>query len=126
MTNRFKNARQNREFTQDDVNSDVKEVSEPITNKIITRNKSVVLIEKNTIPMAKRTRTKHGRNLTTPLFVEELNVIDEAVKKIGQDQDISINIFIRQTILEQCKKILGKDIFNEIMSNQQNSIKNKN
>ena len=91
MTNRFKAARQNTEFTHNDVNSDVKENIEQTSKKnIITRNQSVVIIEKNTLPIAKRIRTKHGRNLTTPLFVEELIAIEEAVKKIGLEEDISI------------------------------------
>lgn len=30
--------------------------------------------------------------------------------------------FIRQTILDQCKKVLGKEGFNEIMANQLNSV----
>ena len=51
--------------------------------------------------------------------------IEEAVKKLGQEQDISIATFIRQTILDQCKKVLGKEGFNEIMANQLNSVKPK-
>ena len=126
MTNRFKAARQNTEFTHNDVNSDVKENVEQTSKKnIITRNQSVVIIEKNTLPIAKRIRTKHGRNLTTPLFVEELIAIEEAVKKIGLEEDISMATFIRQTILDQCKKVLGKETFNQIMTNQLNSIKPK-
>ena len=126
MTNRFKAARQNTEFTHNDVNSDVKENIEQTSKKnIITRNQSVVIIEKNTLPVAKRIRTKHGRNLTTPLFVEELIAIEEAVKKIGLEEDISMATFIRQTILDQCKKVLGKEAFNQIMTNQLNSIKPK-
>ena len=124
MTNRFKAARQNTEFTHNDVNSDVKENIEQTSKKnIITRNQSVVIIEKNTLPIAKRIRTKHGRNLTTPLFVEELIAIEEAVKKIGLEEDISMATFIRQTILDQCKKTLGKEAFNQIMANQLNSVK---
>ena len=130
MTNRFKAARQNTDFTHTDVNSDVnsdvkENIEQPSEKNIITRNQSVVIIEKNTLPVAKRIRTKHGRNLTTPLFVEELTAIEEAVKKLGQEQDISMAIFIRQTILDQCKKVLGKEDFNQIMTNQLNSIKPK-
>ena len=124
MSNRFKAARQNTDFTHTDVNSDVKKNIEQLSEKnIITRNQSVVIIEKNKLPIAKRIRTKHGRNLTTPLFVEELAAIEEAVKKIGQKQDISMATFIRQTILDQCKKTLGKEAFNQIMANQLNSVK---
>ena len=126
MTNRLKAARQNTEFTHNDVNSDVKEnIEQPSKINIVTRNQSVITIEKNTLPVAKRVRTKHGRNLTTPLFVEELTAIEEAVKKLGQEQDISMATFIRQTILDQCKKVLGKEGFNEIMANQLNSVKPK-
>ena len=126
MTNRIKAARQNTEFTHNDVNSDVKEnIEQPSKINIVTRNQSVITIEKNTLPVAKRVRTKHGRNLTTPLFVEELTAIEEAVKKLGQEQDISMATFIRQTILDQCKKVLGKEGFNEIMANQLNSVKPK-
>ena len=126
MTNRFKAARQTTEFTHNDVNSDVKEnIEQPSKINIVTRNQSVITIEKNTLPVAKRVRTKHGRNLTTPLFVEELTAIEEAVKKLGQEQDISMATFIRQTILDQCKKVLGKEGFNEIMANQLNSVKPK-
>jgi hypothetical protein len=126
MTNRFKAARQNTEFTHNDVNSDVKEkIDQPSKTNIITRNQSVVVIEKNALPVAKRIRTKHGRNLTTPLFVEELIAIEEAVKKLGKEQDISMATFIRKTILDQCKKVLGKEDFNQIMANQLNSIKPK-
>ena len=108
------------------MNSDVKEnIEQPSKINIVTRNQSVITIEKNTLPVAKRVRTKHGRNLTTPLFVEELTAIEEAVKKLGQEQDISIATFIRQTILDQCKKVLGKEGFNEIMANQLNSVKPK-
>ena len=124
MSNRFKAARQNTDFTHTDVNSDIKKnIEQPSEKNIITRNQSVVIIEKNKLPIAKRIRTKHGRNLTTPLFVEELAAIEEAVKKIGQEQDISMATFIRQTILDQCKKTLGKEAFNQIMANQLNSVK---
>ena len=51
--------------------------------------------------------------------------IEEAVKKLGKEQDISMATFIRQTILDQCKKVLGKEDFNQIMANQLNSIKPK-
>ena len=128
MSNRIKKAMENTEITQDDVNSDAK-VSDGKEKKdkeqIVTRNKSIINIEKNTLPIAKRVRTKHGRNLTIPLFVEELNVIDEAVKKLGQDQNISISVFIRESILQQCKKVLGAKEYQEILNNQLNVTKPK-
>jgi hypothetical protein len=122
--NRFAKARQNKEFTHIDVNSDAKDSTGNIqSNKIVTRNKSVVLLEPNTLPVSTRSRTKNGRNLTIPLFVEELNVIEKAVSILGQDSDTSINSFIRQTILNQCKKIIDKDEYKKIISNQLNVIK---
>ena len=57
--------------------------------------------------------------------MKENENLKEAVKKLGQEQDISMATFIRQTILDQCKKVLGKEDFNQIMTNQLNSIKPK-
>lgn len=122
--NRFSKARQNKEFTHVDVNSDAnKSDNNNSSNKIVTRNKSVVLLEPNTLSASSRSRTKNGRNLTIPLFVEELNVIEKAVSILGQDSDTSMNSFIRQTILNQCKKIIDKDEYQKIISNQLNVIK---
>ena len=122
--NRFAKARQNKEFTHIDVNSDTKDsTGTPPSNKIVTRNKSVVLLEPNTLPVSTRSRTKNGRNLTIPLFVEELNIIEKAVTILGQQSDTSINNFIRQTILDQCKKIIGKEEYQKMLSQQLNVIK---
>ena len=55
MSDRFKKALKNQEFIHEDVNSDIKPNQEPKT-EIITRNKSIVHIEKNTLPTAKRVR----------------------------------------------------------------------
>jgi hypothetical protein len=52
-------------------------------------------------------------------------VIDEAVKKLGQDQNISISVFIRESILQQCKKVLGAKEYQEILNNQLNVTKPK-
>ena len=122
--NRFAKARQNKEFTHIDVNSDAKNLTGATPpNKIVTRNKSVVLLEPNTLPVSTRSRTKNGRNLTIPLFVEELNIIEKAVTILGQQSDTSINSFIRQTILDQCKKIIGKEEYQKMLSQQLNVIK---
>ena len=122
--NRFAKARQNKEFTHIDVNSDTKDsTGTPPSNQIVTRNKSVVLLEPNTLPVSTRSRTKNGRNLTIPLFVEELNIIEKAVTILGQQSDTSINNLIRQTILEQCKKIIGKEEYQKMLSQQLNVIK---
>ena len=122
--NRFAKARQNKEFTHIDVNSDAKDSTDSTpSHKIVTRNKSVVLLEPNTLPVSTRSRTKNGRNLTIPLFVEELNIIEKAVTILGQQSDTSINSFIRQTILDQCKKIIGKEEYQKMLSQQLNVIK---
>ncbi|UIJ77573.1 hypothetical protein [Acinetobacter sp. SH20PTE14] len=122
--NRFAKARQNKEFTHIDVNSDAKDSASTLpSNKIVTRNKSVVLLEPNKLPVSTRSRTKNGRNLTIPLFVEELNIIETAVNILGQKSDTSINNFIRQTILDKCKKIIGKEEYQRMLNQQLNVIK---
>ena len=84
MTNRFKAARQNKEFTHNDVNSDVKEnIEQNSKMNIVTRNQSVITIEKNTLPVAKRIRTNHGRHPTPPLLAQDLPALEEPVQKIG-------------------------------------------
>lgn len=71
MTNRFKAARQNTEFTHNDVNSDVEEnIEQPSKINIVTRNQSVITIEKNTLPVAKRVRTNMAEILQ-PLFLSK-------------------------------------------------------
>jgi hypothetical protein len=55
--------------------------------------------------------------------VEELNIIEKAVTILGQKSDTSINNFIRQTILDQCKKIIGKEEYQKMLSQQLNVIK---
>ena len=54
-----------------------------------------------------------------------LNAQDVIHELVASAKDISIATFIRQTILDQCKKVLGKEGFNEIMANQLNSVKPK-
>lgn len=119
--NRFKRAKTNNDFVQN-VNSDVKGTDQV---KITTRNKTEIILEPNELELKQRTRQKLGRNLTIPLFVEELNVIEEAIQLAVDGQDLSINSFVRSTLLTQCKQILGEDEYNKIMSKKLNVIKNK-
>ena len=72
-----------------------------------------------------RSRTKNGRNLTTPLFVEELELIEKAVSIKAEDMELSISAWIRKTLLDAAKKIVGKEEAEKILSNQLNVIKNK-
>lgn len=116
---------ENTEFTQNDVDSDAKKPEVEVKAEIVTRNKMVINIEKNTLPQAKRVRTKVGRNITIPLYVEELNVIEQAVKKLGESQNISINVFLRESILQQCKKVLSAKEYQELLDNQFNVVKSK-
>ena len=71
---RFQKARTQTDFIED-INSDVK----PPKKEVVTRNKSVIELEENKLSCSVRSRTKNGRNLTTPLFVEELELIEKAV-----------------------------------------------
>lgn len=121
--NKFKRARENVTFVQD-VNSDAKGI--PLKKTLTTRNKSEVEIEPNTDSNRERSRTKQGRNITTPLFVEELKIIEAAVSKISEkNTDITISNFIRDTILAKCEKTLGKDIFKQLQDDKWNVVKKK-
>lgn len=118
---RFKRARQKQEFIQN-TNSDI-ETKEVRT--VVTRNKSSIQLEENTLSPRQRSRTKQGRNITIPLFHEELSIIEEAVSKLSENGDTSINNFIRESILKECKRIIKKDAYESIISNKFNVIKNK-
>lgn len=120
---RFKRAREKTAFIED-ANSDVK-VAEPKTKKITTRNKSEVELESNTLSNRERSRTKQGRNITVPLFPEELKAIEAAVSKLSELGDTSINAFIRETILAKCEKVIGKEYYKSIISDKFNVVKNK-
>lgn len=52
-------------------------------------------------------------------------LLKRLVSILGQNSDTSINSFIRQTILNQCKKIIDKDEYQKTISNQLNVIKPK-
>lgn len=123
MDNKFKNARQNASFVED-VNSDI-EQDTIATNTLVTRNQKSVTIEPNTLSQKERSRTKHGRSLSVPLFVEELSLIEQTVEHLNKKSDISLSNFIRQTLLEKCQKVLGKDEFNKISDLKYNVVKNK-
>ena len=122
-SNKFKAARQNKEFVQD-VNSDAAD-SAPKQITITSRNKSQVTLEPNTLSQRERSRVKNGRNLTIPLFAEELLIIEAAVESISQKEDISINAFIRNLVLDKCKKVIGKEAFDELNDRKLNVIKAK-
>ena len=121
--NKFKAARENKDFVQD-VNSDATEpTSKQIT--VTSRNKSQIILEPNTLSQRERSRVKNGRNLTIPLFAEELLMIEAAVESLAQKEDISINSFIRNIVLDKCKKVIGKDAFDKLNENKLNVVKAK-
>ncbi|UQL59788.1 hypothetical protein M1S32_14645 [Acinetobacter baumannii] len=69
-SNKFKAARENKDFVQD-VNSDA---ADPMPKQITvtSRNKSKSnTLEQNTLSQRERSRVKNGRNLTIPLFAED-------------------------------------------------------
>lgn len=122
-SNKFKAARENKDFVQD-VNSDATEpTSKQIT--VTSRNKSQIILEPNTLSQRERSRVKNGRNLTIPLFAEELLIIEAAVESLAQKEDISINSFIRNIVLDKCKKVIGKDAFDTLNENKLNVVKAK-
>ncbi len=121
--NKFKAARENKDFVQD-INSDATEpTSKQIT--VTSRNKSQIILEPNTLSQRERSRVKNGRNLTIPLFAEELLMIEAAVESLAQKEDISINSFIRNIVLDKCKKVIGKDAFDKLNENKLNVVKAK-
>lgn len=124
-SNKFKAARENKEFVQD-VNSDAADPVDPAPKQITitSRNKSQVTLEPNTLSQRERSRVKNGRNLTIPLFAEELLIIEAAVESLSQKEDISINAFIRNLVLDKCKKVIGKEAFDQLNNNKLNVVKN--
>lgn len=107
------------DFVQD-VNNDV----QPKTAQIIkTKSQKQLTIATNTLPNKDRSRTKHGRSLSVPLFVEELELIEKTVEKISEQHDISVSNFIRQIILDKCLSTLGKTEYDSINNNKRNVIK---
>lgn len=118
---RFNRVKKNTDFVQD-INSDTKAV---VTETIKTRNQKGVTIAPNNLPMRGRSRVKHGRTLTIPFFVEEIELIERAVEKLSQ-ADTSTTNFMRQVLLDKCLDVLGKDEYNSINDVKRNVIKSKN
>lgn len=118
---RFNRVKKNANFVQD-VNSDSKAV---VSETITTKNKSATLtITPNNLPMKERSRVKHGRTLTIPFFVEEIELIERAVEKLSQSDNSTTN-FMRQTLLDKCLAVLGEDEYNTINDVKRNVIKGK-
>lgn len=118
--NRFKRAREQIEFVHD-INSDTQEPQ--VLEKVITRNKNEVVIEPNDLTPKQRSRTKHGRNISVPLYVEELEIIEAAVEKISLQQEISVSNFIRQSLLSRCQEILGQSEYERLNAIKRNVVK---
>lgn len=118
--NRFKRAREQVEFVHD-INSDTQEPQ--VLEKVITRNKNEVVIEPNDLTPKQRSRTKHGRNISVPLYVEELEIIEAAVEKISLQQEISVSNFIRQSLLSRCQEILGQSEYERLNAIKRNVVK---
>ena len=119
--NRFKRAREQVDFVQD-VNSDTQDTIKAV-EKVITRNKNEVVIEPNNLTTKQRSRTKHGRNISVPLYVEELEIIEASVEKISVQQEISVSNFIRQTLLNRCQEILGQNEYDKLSALKRNVVK---
>ena len=119
--NRFKKAREQVDFVQD-VNSDTQDTIKAV-EKVITRNKNEVVIEPNNLTTKQRSRTKHGRNISVPLYVEELEIIEASVEKISVQQEISVSNFIRQTLLNRCQEILGQNEYEKLNAVKRNVVK---
>lgn len=119
---KFKRAREKSSFIQN-INSDIVNPSE--LKKITTRNKSEIQIEPNKLDNKNRSRTKQGRNITVPLYVEELTIIEATAAKISEINDISINSFIRETLLLKCRELLGEQEYEKLSSIKYNVVKNK-
>lgn len=115
--NRFKRAREQVDFVQD-VNSDTQTIE-----KVITRNKNEVMIEPNILTPKQRSRTKHGRNISVPLYVEELEIIEATVGKLSEQHEISVSNFIRQTLLNRCQDVLGQDEYEKLNAAKRNVVK---
>ena len=114
--NKFDRIKANSDFIQD-VNSDVKQ-----TQIITTKGQKQLTLEPNTLSNKERSRSKHGRNLITHLFVEELEAIELTAEKLGEP---SVSNFVRQLILDKCQNVLGDEDYNRITSNKRNVIKSK-
>ncbi len=82
-----------------------------------------MVIEPNNLTSKQRSRTKHGRNISVPLYVEELEIIESAVEKVSLQQEISVSNFIRQTLLNRCQDILGQAEYERLNTLKRNVVK---
>ena len=119
--NRFKKAREQVDFVQD-VNSDTQDTIKAV-EKVITRNKNEVVIEPNSLTPKQRSRTRHGRNISVPLYVEELEIIEATVGKLSEQHEVSVSNFIRQTLLNRCQEILGQNVYEKLNAVKRNVVK---
>ena len=113
---KFKRARQNQNFVED-TNSDV---SKKKIKTVLTRSNHEIQFEENTLSTRQRSRTKHGRNITVPLFQEELHALETAVAILSETKELSISAFIREALLKECKKVMGKDSYESIICTKLN------
>ena len=102
------------------VNDDVKPVTKP--QSIKTRGNKQLDLEPNQLSNKERSRSKHGRTLITHLFVEELELIEQAVEQLDEP---SISNFVRETLLAKCQAVLGKEQYNRINDSKRNVVKKK-
>ena len=114
--NKFDRIKANADFIQD-VNSDVKQ-----TQIITTKGQKQLTLEPNTLSNKERSRSKHGRNLITHLFVEELEAIELTAEKLGEP---SVSNFVRQLIFDKCQIVLCDEEYATTTSHTLTLIKNK-
>lgn len=108
----FDNINENKGFIED-VNSDLKPLT---TQTIITKGKSVLTIEPNTLSAKQRSRSKNGRTIVVHLFVEELELIEQTAEKLSEP----VSNFARQVLLDKAKVTLGEDHYNRTLENKRN------
>ena len=119
--NRFKRAREQVDFLQDVKKK--KQKTKKTDKKNITRNKNEVVIEPNSLTPKQRSRTRHGRNISVPLYVEELEIIEATVGKLSEQHEVSVSNFIRQTLLNRCQEILGQNEYEKLNAVKRNVVK---
>ncbi|HAV4576036.1 hypothetical protein E5H25_18090 [Acinetobacter baumannii] len=90
----------------------------PFKNHHTARNNIQIELLKNDLTARKRNRKKHGTNLTVPLYIEELLVI-QAAFDVDQSVD-SVNDLIRQTILAKAEEILGERKYKKVIAEEWN------
>ncbi|MDQ9034680.1 hypothetical protein RFK95_17800 [Acinetobacter pittii] len=90
----------------------------PFKNHHTARNNIQIELLKNDLTARKRNRKKHGTNLTVPLYIEELLVL-QAAFDVDQSVD-SVNDLIRQTILAKAEEILGERKYKKVIAEEWN------